>query len=362
MASTDSSSSTPNQANEPSPEPKPAAANDSQPSIAVLNERDLDDLLALSRASNWNQNADDWRWMLASGRTRGLRLNGRVIASTLVLPWPPVPQPAGGQPQAPGNALHAQVRLASGLTDTGALRSVAWISMVLVLPEYRRQGHASRLLRDALGWLGQPGQRHLLPVLDATPAGREVYLQEGFHDTWGFARWQCAQTDTRASVDIDAPHLSVRSMPAQGLSGLATPLANDLLGLDCRAFGADRRHLIAALIKRSPRTGFVAVEQAGDKLTATGYILARPGRQATQIGPLVARDALSARLLLAKALKVISGPAFIDIPDQHTDLRALVEAAGFTVQRPFTRMVFGANREAPGDASVVWAVAGPELG
>ncbi|MEY3664188.1 MAG: hypothetical protein RLZZ153_370 [Pseudomonadota bacterium] len=362
MASTDSSSSTPDQANEPSAQPKPAAENDWQPSIAVLNERDLDDLLALSRASNWNQNADDWRWMLASGRTRGLRLNGRVIASTLVLPWPPVAQPAGGHPQASGNALRAQVRLASGLTDTGASRSVAWISMVLVLPEYRRQGHASRLLRDALGWLGQPGQRHLLPVLDATPAGREVYLQEGFHDTWGFARWQCAQTEMRASVDIAAPRLSVRSMPAQGLGGLATPLANDLLGLDCRAFGADRRHLIAALIKRSPRTGFVAVEQIGDKLTATGYILARPGRQATQIGPLVARDALSARLLLAKALKAISGPVFIDIPDQHTDLRTLLEAAGFTVQRPFSRMVFGADREAPGDASVVWAVAGPELG
>ncbi|MEN9760823.1 MAG: hypothetical protein RI906_649, partial [Pseudomonadota bacterium] len=143
MASTDSSSSTQNHAVEPSPEAKPAAANDSQPSVAVLNERDLDDLLALSRASNWNQNSDDWRWMLASGRTRGLRLNGRVIASTLVLPWPPVPQPAGGKPQTSGNALRAQPRLTPGLADTGSLRSVAWISMVLVLPEYRRQGYAS---------------------------------------------------------------------------------------------------------------------------------------------------------------------------------------------------------------------------
>jgi hypothetical protein len=234
--------------------------------------------------------------------------------------------------------------------------------MVLVLPEYRRQGHASRLLRDALGWLGQPGQRHLLPVLDATPAGREVYLQEGFHDTWGFARWQCPQVDARPWADVDAPPISLRPMPAQGLGGLPVALAGDLLSLDSHAFGADRRHLIAALIKRSPRTGFIAFENSGDRLTATGYVLTRPGRQATQVGPLVARDAMSARALLARALGAISGPTFIDIPDQQADLRALIEAAGFTVQRPFTRMVFGADRDAPGDAHLVWAVAGPELG
>jgi len=62
----------------------------------------------------------------------------------------------------------------------------AWISMVLVLPEHRRHGHATRLLRAAIDELQGRG---LTPVLDATPAGREVYLQEGLRDTWGFQRY-----------------------------------------------------------------------------------------------------------------------------------------------------------------------------
>lgn len=344
------------------PGPGTTGRSDQPPAIAVLNERDLDDLLALSKASNWNQNADDWRWMLASGRTRGLRLDGRVIASTLVLPWPPAPQ-ALDAPSGPSRQSKAvSGRIASGLADAATPASLAWISMVLVLPEYRRQGHASRLLRDALGWLGQPGQRHLLPVLDATPAGREVYLQEGFHDTWGFARWQCAQVDTRVLGSFTGQRTTQRSMPLQGFAGLPSALAGDLLALDCQAFGADRRHLISALARRSPRAGFVATQPMGDRLSATGYVMARPGRQATQIGPLVARDTESAKALLTGALAAVKGPVFIDIPDDRGDLQVVLETAGFTMQRPFTRMVFGAGRPAPGDAGLVWAVAGPELG
>lgn len=90
--------------------------------------------------------------------------------------------------------------------------------------------------------------------------------------------------------------------------------------------------------------------------------MARPGRQATQIGPLVARDTESAKALLTGALAAVKGPVFIDIPDDRGDLQVVLETAGFTMQRPFTRMVFGAGRPAPGDAGLVWAVAGPELG
>ncbi|MFN7642800.1 MAG: GNAT family N-acetyltransferase [Burkholderiales bacterium] len=57
--------------------------------------------------------------------------------------------------------------------------------MVRVLPQCRGRGHASRLLREALGWLSARG---LLPVLDATPAGHPVYRREGFVDAWRLAR------------------------------------------------------------------------------------------------------------------------------------------------------------------------------
>ncbi len=77
----------------------------------------------------------------------------------------------------------------------------AWVSMVLVLPEFRRRGYASLLLRHALDALAAEGRA---AVLDATPAGHAVYVQEGFADTWGFARWR---REARAAL---APTGSVR--------------------------------------------------------------------------------------------------------------------------------------------------------
>jgi hypothetical protein len=46
---------------------------------------------------------------------------------------------------------------------------------------------------------------------------------------------------------------------------------------------------------------------------------------------------------------------YVDLVDREAPL------PGFLLQRPFTRMVLGAER-APGNASLVYCPAGPELG
>jgi len=45
----------------------------------------------------------------------------------------------------------------------------------------------------------------------------------------------------------------------------------------------------------------------------------------------------------------------------HRCCRAWAQTKGFAFQRPFTRMVHGAG-PAPGDESLVYCPAGPELG
>ena len=263
-----------------------------------LRDEHIPGCLALSQAASWNQNEADWRLMLALGRGWGLSVDGTLVASTLVIPY-------GG---------------------------FAWISMVLVLPEHRRKGYASRLLRVAIDDLRASGLR---PILDATPAGREVYRQEGFQDTWTFKRF----------VLRGAEH---------GMNGRARRAINwrKALELDAEAFGGDREWLLRTLQKRLPDAALGAEE---------GFVLGRDGREARQVGPLVARDEATALELLEQALGNVAAPVYVDVVDHATRMQEWLQQRGFEFQRPFTRMVHGGDR-APGNEKLVYLVAGPELG
>ena len=271
----------------------------------------LQGCLALSKSANWNQNEADWRLMLAIGRGWGVTLaDGTLAASTVVLPY----------------------------------GSFAWVSMVLVLPEQRRQGFATQLLRTALADLKARG---LTPILDATPAGREVYVQEGFRDTWGFRRFQLNE----------AIAAQERGTPVRALRNADWPA---LLALDAQAFGASRERLLRALAKRLPEAALVAEEDGA----LAGFLLGRDGREARQLGPLVARSSGAARVLLAEGLARVPAPVYLDLADREPGIAAWLESLGFRFQRPFTRMVHGAGEApaAPGNTSLVFCPAGPELG
>ena len=269
----------------------------------VLGEKHLPGCLALSRSANWNQNEADWRLMLGFGRGWGVVLDdGTLAASTLVLPYG---------------------------------KRFAWVAMVLVLPEHRRKGFATQLLKKALAENASAG---LTSLLDATPAGREVYRQEGFKDTWGFKRFSLSKSfstrgKARAITESDWPWI---------------------LELDRKAFGAGREVVLRNLAKRLPQAALVS---------ESGFVLGREGREATQIGPLVARDEDGAVELLSAALASVLPPVYLDLLDSRTEIKSRLEKAGFEFQRPFTRMVHTQGEAlAPGEAGLVYCPAGPELG
>ena len=122
-------------------------------------------------------------------------------------------------------------------------------------------------------------------------------------------------------------------------------------------FGTDRRRLLAYLSGSEPRRALLA--QADGALA--GFVLARPGRLALHVGPLVAPSPPVAALLLAQALVGWSGAVSIDVPDRQGDFLALLQSAGFAPVRPFTRMVQGVPARL-GDMADCYAIAGPELG
>src|ERR1043165_5724808 len=123
----------------------------SEAEIGCLTEADLPDAEALVAEAGWNQVAADWRMFLKFGTAYAVRAPDRVIATAAWIPY-------------------------------GAC---AWISMVLVAGPHRRRGLATQLLNHCIADVTAAG---LVPVLDATPAGRTVYTPLGFKECWGFAR------------------------------------------------------------------------------------------------------------------------------------------------------------------------------
>ena len=286
--------------------------------LSPLGDADLPGALALSASAHWNQNEADWRMMLSLGQGWGIRAHGadgqeQLAASIVVLPY-------------------------------GA--GFAWVSMVLVLPEFRRLGLASRLLRHALGVLASQGR---VGLLDATPAGHAVYLQEGFRDTWGFARYR---REGGSGRQLPPPGRKTRPLQISDWPAIAT--------LDAPAFGASRLALLRALARRLPIAARV-VEEGGH---LRGFVFGRDGREATQIGPLVADDDDTAMSLIGDVLRACPGPVYIDLLDRHQALLPWLQLQGFAFQRPFTRMLHGGSGApvAPGDSETVVLVAGPELG
>ena len=281
---------------------------------SLLQETELGDAEALVREAGWNQIAADWRIFLELGTVYAVRNSAQHLVAT------------------------AATLLYGG--------HFAWISMVLVAGDYRRQGLATRLLRRCVNDLTDRG---LVPVVDATPAGRMVYIGLGFRDSWGFHRFS-APASRRDDVARPGPDgIVVRPISDAEWSMLCR--------YDAQAFGADRSTLLTRLRGRVPEAALAAWR--GDRIF--GFVLGRDGRSATQLGPLVAEDEATAQALLRLALIGTRGPIYIDVADSKTALRQWLQDHGFAPQRPFTRMVYGRATRFD-DLARTMAVAGPELG
>ena len=287
-------------------------------SVTALTEPNLSDLsfialgveqveaaYNLSSESGWNQTIEDWQMMLAQGSGIGITdADKHLVATAICLPY-------------------------------GC--NFGWISMVLVQQAWRKKGLATQLLHRCIEYLEKKG---LVPVLDATPEGEAVYLPLGFVTHFGLTRWQTSTALKLAATD-QTKALTQDDLPA-------------LLAMDKQVFGGPRETIIRALFARAP-------QMCRWMKDGSGFVLARNGRNASQIGPLVAQSEASAISLLTDAINAANGPVFVDAVDLKPGVAGWLKSIGFVVQRPFKRMAKGRS-ELLGMPDKVYAVAGPELG
>jgi hypothetical protein len=270
-----------------------------------LTEAHIAECVELSSEAGWNQTIEDWALFMRQGTVLGLlTAHGIPVASGAVLPYPD---------------------------------NFAWISMVLVTASRRHERIGTSILEACCAEIAQRG---LLSMLDATPAGERIYRPLGFEGIFNLSRWQ-GISERRANSPPGIRAMSAGDMPS-------------VTAIDAAAFGAERKFLIESLFRRLPRLAFVSFD-------STSFVLARPGRIATQIGPIVATNEGAANTLLGAALDCVSGPVFLDLIDGRDILTRQLQQRGFSVQRPFLRM--GLNRRVPfGDPARLFVLAGPEFG
>lgn len=273
---------------------------------AALTVADIGDCLRLSDAAGWNQTEDDWAIFIQQGVAIGIRdADGTLIASAAALPFDGV---------------------------------FGFVSMVLVDAQWRRRGLASQLLDESVATLRQRG---LIPVLDATPAGAAVYSQQGFQGLFELERWRIEQ----------APRLT----QAFTIVRPARPEdASNIHQLDTVANGVGRAALLDDFLARPDSHAYVLNE-------GSGFLIARRGRRATQLGPLVAPSLSDAQALLAAAFAALRDAIILDVPATGSGIADWLARLGFVLQRQFTRMAL-ADSVALARPHNLFAVAGPEFG
>jgi ribosomal protein S18 acetylase RimI-like enzyme len=267
--------------------------------LRLLHATDLDSAMELSRLAGWNQAIDDWQTLLRLDPQGcfGIEVDDRIVATTTLLCY--------------GTRL-------------------AWIGMVLTMPEYRRMGFAQRLVQAALERAAALKIKSV--KLDATPEGQPLYEKLGFETEQIVERWY---------HDGHWTHPPEKPNSASAQYSLET---------DLEAFGTDRTLLLRELELRNP------------PITVAGACcFSRDGTRARYLGPCVAQEQKAARLVIEPCLRGSPESGWYwDLLSTNTNALELAKEFGFVPQRRLERMVLG-NSVKKND-EMVYAIAGFELG
>jgi GNAT superfamily N-acetyltransferase len=215
------------------------------------------------------------------------------------------------------------------VSTTSYGQKVAWIGMMLVLPEYRRRGIARQLIQAGIDYLQRQGVTCI--KLDATPLGQPLYEQLDFYAEWGFQRWE------REGENV----------PTFPLDGA---LSAELVAMDEVAFGADRSRWLNSVA--SGCRVFTAPSTFG---------MLRPGSVATYLGPVVSEDSSEVAALVGEMLSSAQGRVFWDIPTGNALSESLAAKHGLVPVRQLLRMWSG-HANVAGRTDLQFALLDPTTG
>ena len=282
--------------------------------LRIMTEQDVPGGLRLNTLSGWNQTAADWRRFLENSPSGCFVMehDGNVVGTATTINYE---------------------------------RRLAWIGMVLVDPEYRKQGIGTALLEKTIEYLDETNIRTM--KLDATPQGKPIYTKLGFVEEHEIERWVLKRTPGANPKPQSSTRAPLNNMQRE-----------QILQFDKELFGADRSFLLRALCEEAPQFATAVWE---DELLQ-GYAFGRKGLFADHLGPWIARTRAAAEEILCGFLaNSCRETLIVDCLKSNSMAVELLRSRGFAPSRPLTRMVRGPNLY-PGRPDSFCAILGPEFG
>lgn len=253
--------------------------------FVTMNDSHLDAAYALTQRLKWPHRREDWQQALMLGDGVVALDNDDLAGTLLYWRW--------------GN-------------------DYATLGLVIVDDARQGRGIGKQLMQTALDRLAGSTVR-----LHATEAGKPLYEKLGF-----VATGHVEQHQTRELMSVSAPPCR----PGQRLRNATAQDAALLTALDRQTLGQHRPLLIATLLESARR--FLVLEENG---TASGYACLRRFGHGYAIGPVVARSAQSAKLLISELLSGVSGEFVRIDTDRSAGIGPWLNALGLVeVDAPVT--------------------------
>jgi GNAT superfamily N-acetyltransferase len=232
---------------------------------------------------------------------------------------------------------------------------VAWIGNVVVLKGYRHKGVAKSLVKHAVRQLRKQGVKavRLYSKMNAEPLYRKLdFVSEG---TIGVFTKTMGTRQFKRSLDVLSG--------SKNLTQVDETSVERLFELDGKCFGADRRKVIASMVRSKGGLCFARFD-GYTKKNLVGFIMASEGEKEFQIGPWVcdpdrievAEELISAVISQCKKRKITVATALGNSPST-----SILEKLRFNKTMDVTKMLKGRNLY-NGQPSWIFAVGGLEKG
>ncbi len=245
----------------------------------------------LANTMNWNMTAEDFEFMVKL------------------------------EPQGCFTLFHDKERV--GIATSIAFGKVGWFGNFIVKEDIRGEGAGSLLIKNAIDYLKHKGVETI--GLYAYPHLVKFYERFGFEPDIDFLV-------LKGKTAFPAPKEMLRAAKRQDIP--------ELIDLDCRCFGANRKKLLEPILLNKGNMCYISTENS----EITGYVAAKVYNKIGEVGPLICHANLmeEAVVLLKTVLSRLDGlEVFMYIPKKEVELLNMLYQAGLKEDFRVVRMFLG---------------------